>query len=192
MSTERLLVDLDKNHIKIEDLGVTLRRVFAAAVTGYESTEQRTWKLVYKGAVVGSVRVKDDHLKGKKANARYQISVAKRTGQSASTAAAENADGTGVVVDQRPSEHHTVAAELSDETHPGRQHRIADSADGEARDAGNNRAAVTDSAHPGQEDGERLPSSDKHAELRTVAASAEGGKAAAASPADNPTADHTG
>lgn len=57
-------VDIDNNTLQVPDLGVTLRTLMACAARGYGETKKRQWKLLYKGAVIGSVKIKDDHLKG--------------------------------------------------------------------------------------------------------------------------------
>lgn len=49
--------------LEIPDLGVTMRSILGAATQGYKETMQRRWWIVYKGVRVGSVQVKDTHLK---------------------------------------------------------------------------------------------------------------------------------
>lgn len=56
--------DTENNTLQVPDLGVTLRTLMACAARGYEVSKKRQWKLLYKGAVIGSVKIKDDHLKG--------------------------------------------------------------------------------------------------------------------------------
>lgn len=58
--------DTENNTLQVPDLGVTLRTLMACAATGYEVSKKRQWKLLYKGAIIGSVKIKDDHLKGAK------------------------------------------------------------------------------------------------------------------------------
>ena len=58
--------DTENNTLQVPDLGVTLRTLMACAARGYEVSKKRQWKLLYKGAIIGSVKIKDDHLKGAK------------------------------------------------------------------------------------------------------------------------------
>ena len=58
--------DTENNTLQVPDLGVTLRTLMACAAGGYEVSKKRQWKLLYKGAIIGSVKIKDDHLKGAK------------------------------------------------------------------------------------------------------------------------------
>ena len=44
--------------LQFPDLGVTLRTLFAAAADGHAKTGKREWKLEYKGAVVGKLKVR--------------------------------------------------------------------------------------------------------------------------------------
>ena len=53
-------IDSEQGILDIPDLGVTLRTMLGCAVTGYKSNPKRTWKLKYKGVVIGSVRIKTD------------------------------------------------------------------------------------------------------------------------------------
>lgn len=55
-----ITVDTENAILEVPDLGVTLRTMLGSAVTGYKSNPKRTWKLKYKGVIVGSVRVKND------------------------------------------------------------------------------------------------------------------------------------
>lgn len=48
----------------VPDLGVTLRTLFGAAAAGHAKTGKREWKLEYKGAIVGKLKVR--HHKEKK------------------------------------------------------------------------------------------------------------------------------
>lgn len=67
--------DIENNTLQVPDLGVTLRTLMACAASGYEVSKKRQWKLLYKGAIIGSVKVKDTHLKGAKnasRNSRYR------------------------------------------------------------------------------------------------------------------------
>lgn len=56
----------DKNEIHMTDLGVTMRTLLAVGAKGYEETQRRTWKIVYKNVIIGEVRVATNHVKGKK------------------------------------------------------------------------------------------------------------------------------
>ena len=59
--------------IDITDMGVTIRTLLAVAADGYKETQRRKWSVKYKGAVIGWLQVKDDHLKlvkGKKHDTR--------------------------------------------------------------------------------------------------------------------------
>lgn len=58
-------VDIKNTTLIVPDLGITLRTLLACAASGYEETKKRQWKLLYKDAVIGSVRIKDAHLKQK-------------------------------------------------------------------------------------------------------------------------------
>lgn len=55
--------------IDIQDLGVTLRVLLSVAAKGYVATPKRTWRIQYKGAIIGSVRIKDTR---EKASARIK------------------------------------------------------------------------------------------------------------------------
>ena len=44
--------------LQVPDLGVTLRTLFGAATTGHAKTGKREWKLEYKGAIVGKLKVR--------------------------------------------------------------------------------------------------------------------------------------
>lgn len=46
-----------KNEIYLTDLGVTIRTLLGVAAKGYEVSKRRTWKLVYKEAYIGEVKV---------------------------------------------------------------------------------------------------------------------------------------
>lgn len=54
-----IAIDRTKFRIEIEDLGVTLRTLLSCADNGCRSTGERTWGILYKGCVIGNVRVKD-------------------------------------------------------------------------------------------------------------------------------------
>lgn len=44
--------------LQVPDLGVTLRTLFAVAAAGHAKTGKREWKLEYKGAIVGKLKVR--------------------------------------------------------------------------------------------------------------------------------------
>jgi hypothetical protein len=50
--------DLEEGKLIVPDIGVTLRTLLAVAAKGYDATKRRSWKVVYKSTVIGSVRVK--------------------------------------------------------------------------------------------------------------------------------------
>lgn len=52
-----VLIDTDKQQLTIEHLGATMRTIMAAANTGYTTTGNRIWQIVYKGAYIGKVQV---------------------------------------------------------------------------------------------------------------------------------------
>ena len=56
-------LNTEKKTLTIPDLGVTMRTIMAVAASGYAETKNRSWKIIYKGAHIGTVKVKDDHLK---------------------------------------------------------------------------------------------------------------------------------
>lgn len=53
----------EAREILVPDLGVTLRTLLGVATQGYKEIGQRRWSLRYKGALIGSLQVKDAHLK---------------------------------------------------------------------------------------------------------------------------------
>lgn len=59
-------LNTEKKTLTIPDLGVTMRTIMAVAASGYVETQDRSWKIIYKGAHIGTVKVKDDHLKRSK------------------------------------------------------------------------------------------------------------------------------
>lgn len=52
-----------EGYIEVTDLGVTLRTLLAVAADGYKVRQRRKWSVRYKGAVIGWLQIKDDHLK---------------------------------------------------------------------------------------------------------------------------------
>ena len=50
--------DLVSETIDIEDLGVTMRTLLAVANTAAKEKPKRVWKIRYKDAILGSVRIK--------------------------------------------------------------------------------------------------------------------------------------
>jgi len=57
-------VDDSTHSIVIPDLGVTMRTMLAAAASGMERTNRRSWNVRYKEVVIGRVRVKNFTMKG--------------------------------------------------------------------------------------------------------------------------------
>jgi hypothetical protein len=55
-----IITDIAGATLEIPDMGVTLRTMLGCAAVGYRSNPKRTWKIKYKGVIVGSVRVKND------------------------------------------------------------------------------------------------------------------------------------
>lgn len=53
-----IIIDTDNAILRIEDIGVTLRSLLAYAAKGYQIKPKRTWRIVYKTVVIGSVRLK--------------------------------------------------------------------------------------------------------------------------------------
>jgi hypothetical protein len=52
--------DNEKKEIYIEDIGVTFRTLLAVAAKGYAATQTRRWHVVYRGARIGLVQVKNE------------------------------------------------------------------------------------------------------------------------------------
>ena len=50
--------DIEAVVIDIEDLGVTVRTLLAVANDAAKTVKKRTWKIRYKHAIVGSIRIK--------------------------------------------------------------------------------------------------------------------------------------
>ncbi len=61
-------IDPENGTLNVPDIGVTLRTLMAAAASGYKTRPKRVWKVIYKGIVVGSVRIKSDFIKQEKLN----------------------------------------------------------------------------------------------------------------------------
>ena len=98
-------LNTEKKTLTIPDLGVTMRTIMAVAASGYVETQDRSWKIIYKGAHIGTVKVKDDHLKRSKhvtnsIGSQVKRSPAKITGRSFPVQAA---DGASLAVRQRSS-----------------------------------------------------------------------------------------
>lgn len=53
-----VVVNAENYTLTIPDIGVTLRTLLAVAGKAQVTTKRRTWKIVYKDVVIGSVRVK--------------------------------------------------------------------------------------------------------------------------------------
>lgn len=64
MPTTEIGVDTTTNTLVVPHLGISLRCLFGAAVTGTAKTRKRVWKLSYKGANVGSIKVATHNCKG--------------------------------------------------------------------------------------------------------------------------------
>lgn len=56
----------ERSEIHLTDLGVTLRTLLGVAAKGHEVSKRRTWKLMYKDALIGEVKVRTQTLKGSK------------------------------------------------------------------------------------------------------------------------------
>jgi hypothetical protein len=55
-----ITVDPTMEIIDVEDIGVTLRTLLAVAARAAKERPKRTWKIRYKKAILGSIRVKLD------------------------------------------------------------------------------------------------------------------------------------
>lgn len=88
--------DIENNTLQVPDLGVTLRTLMACAASGYEVSKKRQWKLLYKGAIIGSVKIKDDHLKGAKNASRNSRNRYDRSGEGAKGGVASIQENLGV------------------------------------------------------------------------------------------------
>lgn len=44
--------------LAVPDLGITLRTLLAAAAKGYSTRPRRNWRVLYKGAIIGTIRIK--------------------------------------------------------------------------------------------------------------------------------------
>ena len=55
-----VVINTAEGTLEVPDLGVTLRTLLGCAVTGYTSNPKRTWRVVYKCVVIGTVRIKTD------------------------------------------------------------------------------------------------------------------------------------
>lgn len=51
-------VNAQEGTITVSDTGVTFRTLLGHAGKAHSTTKRRTWKVVYKNVVIGSVRVK--------------------------------------------------------------------------------------------------------------------------------------
>jgi hypothetical protein len=60
MKYSDISVDSEQYSLTIPDIGVTLRTLLAVAGNAQKATKRRTWKIVYKSVVIGSIRVKTD------------------------------------------------------------------------------------------------------------------------------------
>lgn len=61
--SEAVTVESETCTLHVPNLGFTLRTLLGAAANGYKLNPQRRWKLVYKGARIGMLTLKDTHLK---------------------------------------------------------------------------------------------------------------------------------
>lgn len=58
-----VIVDNENAQLVLSDMGVTLRTLLAVAAGAYPDTRRRRWNLSYKGATIGRIQIKDEHLK---------------------------------------------------------------------------------------------------------------------------------
>jgi len=58
-----VLTDTTATTLTVPDIGVTLRTLLACAAKGYKTNRKRTWKVMYKNVVIGSVRIKTTFIK---------------------------------------------------------------------------------------------------------------------------------
>ena len=56
----------DQKEIHITDIGVTLRTLLAVAADGLKTSGTRKWSIMYRGAKIGQVQVKDQEYKDAK------------------------------------------------------------------------------------------------------------------------------
>lgn len=56
-------VDNENIRLVLSDMGVTMRTLLAVAASAYPETKRRRWNLVYKGALIGRIQIKDEHLR---------------------------------------------------------------------------------------------------------------------------------
>lgn len=61
--TEKVTIDAETCSLVVPHIGLTLRVLLAVAAEGYKQNPRRTWKIVYKDTVIGSVRIKDKIIK---------------------------------------------------------------------------------------------------------------------------------
>ena len=64
------MVDIDSKEgtLTVPDIGVTMRTLLACAAQGAKQRPKRVWRGIYKGVVIGSVRIKNDFIKQEKLN----------------------------------------------------------------------------------------------------------------------------
>lgn len=60
---EKVTIAADSCCLIVPHIGLTLRVLLAVAAEGYKLNPRRTWKIVYKDTVIGSVRIKDKIIK---------------------------------------------------------------------------------------------------------------------------------
>lgn len=56
---DKVTFDAATASLHVPHIGMTLRVLLAVAAEGYKVNPRRTWKLVYCGTVIGSIRIKD-------------------------------------------------------------------------------------------------------------------------------------
>ena len=68
-----VVANLDNNTLELDDMGVTVRTLLAAAARGYKTTGKRKWAIKYKGSTIGnvSVRTTDVNSDGSRHESRY-------------------------------------------------------------------------------------------------------------------------
>lgn len=60
---DKVTCDPETTSLHVPHIGMTLRVLLAVAAEGYKTNPRRTWKIVYRGTVIGSIRIKDKIVK---------------------------------------------------------------------------------------------------------------------------------
>jgi hypothetical protein len=60
---DKVTCDPETTSLHVPHIGMTLRVLLAVAAEGYKTNPKRTWKIVYRGTVIGSIRIKDSVIK---------------------------------------------------------------------------------------------------------------------------------